>query len=268
MNRDEKAKMINNVGYWWHSIDCGDGLVTPGFKTIDILNNEWKSIGINNLTGRTVLDIGAWDGYFSFKAEECGAKRVCALDHYVWSLDLEFGNKIRKDILEGRRVMPQEPIRMPSIWNPGMLPGKKGFDTAHTLRNSKVEQYVADFMKMDLVELGTWDVVFFLGVLYHLQNPLEGLKRLALITRELAVIETQGIYINSLEQKGLFEFYEADELNNDSSNWFAPNLLGLQKACRAAGFREVQVSSPYPPDGAAYAGNNLLPCRLTVHAYK
>jgi hypothetical protein len=48
------------------------------------------------------------------------------------------------------------------------------------------------------------------------------------------VIETAGIYVPGREDLALLEFYEADELGGDVSNWWAPNLLGLTKLCRAA----------------------------------
>ena len=68
---------------WFHSIDLGNGIITPGqVKTFQ----KVKTIGIpENLEGKTVLDIGAWDGYFSFEAEKRGAKRVLATDSFIWS---------------------------------------------------------------------------------------------------------------------------------------------------------------------------------------
>ena len=73
--------------FWWHSIDLGDR-VTPGHKSPDLLEREWSNLRLPDLAGRSVLDIGCWDGWFSFRAERERAARVVALDHYVWSLDL------------------------------------------------------------------------------------------------------------------------------------------------------------------------------------
>src|SRR5947208_97682 len=67
---------------WFHSIDLGDGVVTPGQK--DTLS-EVGHLKLPDLTGRTVLDIGAYDGFYSFEAERRGAKRVVAADHFVWN---------------------------------------------------------------------------------------------------------------------------------------------------------------------------------------
>ena len=63
---------------WHHSIDLGQRIVTPGQD-----NSPRKLARLNlprSLEGKTVLDVGAWDGYFSFEAERRGAKRVLATD--------------------------------------------------------------------------------------------------------------------------------------------------------------------------------------------
>ena len=96
-------------------------------------------------------------------------------------------------------------------------------------------------MTMDLELLGAFDVVFFLGVLYHMENPLASLRRLASLTKELAIIETHAIAIPGYEQTSLCEFYPSDELNKDPSNWWGPNLKALEGMCRAAGFARFEV---------------------------
>lgn len=151
---------------------------------------------------------------------------------------------------------------LPGIWRAETMPGKRGFDAVHRIRNSKVEQIVADFMKVDLVEVGQFDIVFFLGVLYHLTEPLQALRRLSLLTRELAVIETAAIYIPDHDRDSLIEFYGKGELLGDISNWFAPNLRALTLMCQAAGFEQVRVLGPHPPSCDGHR------CRITIHATK
>jgi tRNA (mo5U34)-methyltransferase len=122
------------------------------------------------------------------------------------------------------------------------------YKTAHGALGSKVETVVQDFMEADPDQLGTFDVVLFLGVLYHMQNPLEALKRVAALTRGVAVIETEAMAIPGNEHRALCEFFEGSELNNDSSNWWAPNEKAVAGMCRAAGFSRVEVivGSPLP----------------------
>ena len=87
-NKAQLEEMAESVGFWWHSIDLGQGVVTKGFKTPETLQHELESLRLPDLRDKTVLDIGAWDGFFSFEAEKRGAKRVVAFDHHIWSVDL------------------------------------------------------------------------------------------------------------------------------------------------------------------------------------
>ena len=70
------------------------------------------------------------------------------------------------------------------------LPGRRGFDLAHRALESRVEPVVADFTTVDLRELGVFDIVLYLGVLYHMKEPLSCLERLRAVTGQIAVIET------------------------------------------------------------------------------
>ena len=237
--RAELEKMATSVPFWWHSIDLGSGVITNGFKSAKFLRNELKSLRLPDLRGKTVLDIGALDGFYSFEAERLGAKRVLALDHYAWSLDLAKHFKYMKECRE-RGVVPLPDQKAPN-WRPSELPGKRAYNTAHQALDSKVETLVADFMEMDLDQIGTFDVVLFLGVLYHMENPLEAMKRVAAVTREVAIIETAAVVFPGFEHVQFCEFFESNELDGDMSNWWAPNLKALEGICRAAGFRRLQT---------------------------
>ncbi len=65
---------------WWHSIDLGGGRVTPGVRSLDELRRVYASFRLpEDLSGKRALDIGCWDGFFSFEAERHGAE-VVAVD--------------------------------------------------------------------------------------------------------------------------------------------------------------------------------------------
>jgi tRNA (mo5U34)-methyltransferase len=240
---------VEAVGRWWHSIEVAPGVVTPGHKSAEVLRGEVAAMRLDalDLRGKSVVDVGAWDGFFSFEAERRGAARVVALDHFVWSLDLAKGEAYRRACREsGTPVAPVETV--PGVWCPETLPGKRGFDLARELLASRVESRVGDFMTVDLEALGRFDVAFFLGVLYHLRDPLEGLTRLAAITREVAVIETEAVLIPTREDRALAEFFEDGSHNDDASNWWIPNERALLGLCRAAGFRRAERVSEKPPE--------------------
>ncbi len=146
------------------------------------------------MAGKSVLDVGAWDGYYTLHAEHYGASRVVALDHYAWSIDFP-----KAAAYMARQLAGRQPIRafhtVPELWDPVGLPGKRGFDLASRLRNSRAEVVVDDFMTMDVQRLGTFDVVLFLGVIYHLEEPLRALRRLRQVTRGVAVIESEAVVL-------------------------------------------------------------------------
>lgn len=263
--RRKLIKTAEAVPAWWHSIDLGEGVVTAGHRTAEELDRQWLALGLPDLTARTVLDVGAWDGYFSFRAEDAGAKRVVALDHYAWSVDLagqeRYLEQCRRD---GTRPAPAHTVS--DLWKPDQLPGKAGFDAAHRARESRVESMVGDFMTMDLDRLGRFDVVLLLGVLDHLRHPLLALERLARVTRELLVIETEAVAVPGFEHHGFCEFFAGSELNGDGSNWWAPNRQALVGMCKAAGFERVEArdsgrSRPPSPDA-------LHRYRLVLRAWK
>ena len=74
---EELRRRVAKVN-WFHTIDLGDGIVTPG-GTTRRASSAWLP-SPRDLRGRTVLDVGAWDGFFSFEAERRGAERVVAID--------------------------------------------------------------------------------------------------------------------------------------------------------------------------------------------
>jgi tRNA (mo5U34)-methyltransferase len=250
---------------WFHSIDLGGGLVTPGIKSAERLALELQQMRLPRLRGKTVLDIGAWDGYFSFACERAGARRVVALDHYAWSIDWPAARVYVGE--RAARGLPLEPWdAVESVWRPDTLPGRGGFEIARDALGSRVEAVVGDIAAMPVDGLGTFDVVLFLGVLYHLQDPLGVLRRVAAVTSRLAVIETEAIAVHGHEGRALVEFFGGVELAGDPTNWWAPTEPALHGLCRAAGFRTVTtvVGAPAEPT----AEEPVLRYRLCVHAQR
>lgn len=240
-------------------------MVTAGRKSSEVLAREFESLHLPDLRGKSVLDIGAWDGYFSFEAERRGAARVVALDHYAWSVDQALQQRRTAE-----RVARGDPVlawdRDPELWQPGALPGRAGFDLAHRCLGSQVEAVVGDFMTMDLGVLGTFDVVLFLGVLYHLLDPLTALRRLAQVTGGLAIVETVCVVVPGWEHHALWEHFEGAELDGDPSNWWAPNAAGLEALARTAGFATVELKGHPGPSDPPNPGYDLHYGRAFMHA--
>ena len=190
---------------WWHTIDLGNGIVTPGR---DETPARWPLLGLpESLAGTTVLDIGAWDGFYSFEAERRGAARVVAADEYAWK---HLGT------------------------------GKRGFDCAHRALGSQVESVEVDVLDLAPEKVGgTFDVVLFLGVLYHLRDPMPALERVASVTGKRLVLETHVDLLG--KRRPAAAFYPGTELYGDATNWWGPNLPALLGMLREVGFDELSV---------------------------
>jgi tRNA (mo5U34)-methyltransferase len=197
---------------WWHSIRLNDGRVTPGRKSLELMDQECaRTFGPIDLVGKSVLDVGAWNGGFSIEAARRGAGRVVALDHATWK-------------------------------NP-MFRGRTGFEIAKRLCNVSIEAIDQDIdvPQLDLAHLGTFDIVLFLGVFYHLLDPLAALREISRLAREVLVVETH--VEETADPRPTMIFYPGDDLNGDSSNWWGPNRRCVEDLLRLNGFGRIEYAA-------------------------
>jgi tRNA (mo5U34)-methyltransferase len=193
---------------WYHSIDLGNGIITPGISNTAAQLRRFHIP--QDLTGKTVLDIGAWDGFYSFEAERRGAKRVVATDSYCWS---------------------------GQSWG-----SKEGFELARKILRSKVEDQNVDVMDLSPEKVGIFDVVLFLGVLYHLKHPLLALEKVFSVTKELLILDTHVDLLGS--KRPAIAFYPGSEVNRDETNWSGPNPAAVLAMLKSAGFSRAKIVSP------------------------
>jgi tRNA (mo5U34)-methyltransferase len=238
---------------WYHSIDLGGGVITRGIKDIAVIDREWGLFALGDLTGQSLLDIGGADGAYAFRAERAGAAPAAVLDHYVWAAEPDqYGRIYHQHVDAG--LTPPAPHDT-EAWQPDALPGRWRFDTARQALRSSVQAITLDFMDCDLDDIGTWDVVLYLGVLYHMENPIGALRRLASVTRRQAIIETLALYLPA-HPEPMWSFFPSGELNHDRTTWWSPNLGALLGALGAAGFAnaEVLAGEPHPAEAATSKG--------------
>lgn len=186
-------------------MDLGHGIVTRGESDN---RRMLQRLGLpSSLHGLSVLDIGAWDGFFSFESELRGAHRVLATDHFCWS-------------------------------GPGWGT-RAGFDLARRALGSKVEDLDIDVMDITPQRVGTFDLVLFLGVLYHLRHPLLALERVYSVTARQLILETHVDMLHC--SRPACAFYPEDEQDRDPTNWFGPNPAAVIAMLRDVGFRRVEL---------------------------
>ncbi|HEX4134120.1 MAG TPA: DUF1698 domain-containing protein [Bryobacteraceae bacterium] len=185
----------------YHSIELPDGSILPGLQPVEHLRRRLDLFGLpQDLRGKRVLDVGAWDGWFSFECERRGAK-VVAVD--CIALDT--------------------------------------FHEAKELIGSQVEYLTLDVNELSARTLGTFDIVLFFGVLYHLRHPLLGLEKAVELSTDLALIESFVIEPEKRAIPSVMEFYERTELGGQVDNWCGPSPECLLSMCRSAGFAQVEL---------------------------
>src|SRR5678815_1900948 len=78
--REQHAQILE--GKWWHSIDLGNGQITAGVHSLEELQDNFRHFELpEDLRGTRVLDLGCWDGFYSFEAERRGASVAVSYTH-------------------------------------------------------------------------------------------------------------------------------------------------------------------------------------------
>ena len=192
-----QAARLSRLG-WYHSIELPDGGVIEGLQSLDQQRERLRQFPIpEDLTGKRVLDVGAWDGWFSFEMERRGAE--------VLAVDATKNTRL----LEARQLL-----------------------------GSRIDYRIADICRLTAKDVGTFDIVLFFGVLYHLKHPLLALENVCGMCHDMACIESFVTHAGP-HALPLMEFYETTELRGQADNWVGPNLSCLLAFCRTAGFARV-----------------------------
>jgi tRNA (mo5U34)-methyltransferase len=124
-------------------------------------------------------------------------------------------------------------------WDPTGPWGKAGFELARAALGSRVEDVNIDIFDISQERLGQFDLVLFLGVLYHLRHPLLALERVFSVTRRHLILETHIDMRGS--RRPLMVFYPDAEVNNDPMNWWGPNPRAVVEMLKAVGFTRVEI---------------------------
>ena len=232
MTDDELKSEIAKIPYWYHKIDLRPGITTPGWAPLDASMYQIP----DDLTGKCVLDVGAWDGYWTFEALKRGAAHVTAID--------DFSDTCGKIANADRST----------AWKTFDLCAKAlGYKTAtYDPRLAREEldiQFIDDYRDGEPM-LGTFDVVFCFGVLYHLRHPLLALENMRKVCRGTIHIETaildncQSAYNANKGYDGtecVSEFYPNDEYGMNKSNWHVGTLRYWCALVEAAGFKNIEA---------------------------
>lgn len=209
---------IKELAPWFHNIHLPDGSETaPNHFLGDFPNFKWKNIKGSipeDLNGWKVLDIGCNAGFYSLELAKRGAE-VLAID-----LDEHYLNQAQ---WVSEQYGLDDKIRFEQ---------KQVYDLAHVAEE--------------------FDLVWFMGVFYHLRYPMLALDILSQKTKNLMVFQTLSLPGRSeMEIPHDVEFHKREimkeeawpsmafierELAGDPTNWWAPNHQGIISMLRSCGF--------------------------------
>jgi tRNA (mo5U34)-methyltransferase len=215
--QDEIRRRIDDLGQWFHNIDLKGVRTAPNHFLGDYPNVKWRRFAHavpKDLRGMTVLDIGCNGGFYSIEMKRRGADRVVAIDTETMYL-----NQAR-----------------------------------FAAEMSGVEIEFRDLSVYDVAELGErFDLVIFMGVLYHLRHPLLALDLIHdHVARDMLLF--QSMQRGSAEVEPLEPDYPIEETkifdrpgypklhfvehrySHDDSNWWIPNRACVEAMLRDSGF--------------------------------
>lgn len=194
---------------WYHKIELAPGIVTPGHdweSLWDPMRRYHRSVSFRD---KRVLEIGCWDGYWSFEAETLGAREVWATD----------------DMTQRRNRTETVPFVI-------------------ECRGSRV-RYRDDVSVYDVDRAfdDPFDIVIFYGVLYHLRYPVLGVSKLRRVLRRggLLLLETASLLDT---EDSVMRFGQRNVYAEDRSTWNAPSLSCLRVMLESSYF-SVDVCETY-----------------------
>lgn len=164
---DWVRSQVESEGYWFQRLELAPGLITPGWSDPRI--EKLPHFGLPaDMQGMRVLDVGCAEGFFSFEAERRGAKEVVAID-----------------------VLPDSIRR---------------FGICRSALGSTATAYLCSVYDLSPRSFGTFDIVFFFGVLYHLRHPLLALEKVASVCTGTLLLQTAIHEVAGAEQVPLAKF--------------------------------------------------------------
>jgi len=195
----EILERISKITSWFHVIQLGTKISTPGSYK-DVLRRKIFDAIPNDLTNKTVLDVGANQGLFAFECEKRNAKEIVAVDLYDDRPQLYDGIKLCKEIL-----------------------------------NSKVQIVKFDIMEIEKLKK-EFDIILFFGVVYALRNPFLALQKLYSICKELVIVE--GMVLRN--DKSICYVLEKDEILKGQSLTIAFSPRALMTYAQHIGFTKTE----------------------------
>lgn len=185
---------------WYHCIDLGADVRTPGLKIMLPLQAPiMDELHRHDIAGKRFLDIGCRDGLFSFEAEKMGASEVVGVDN-------------------------------------DLSPGATEFLIPYL--NSKVKMRAVNLYDFKTDE--PFDFVLFAGVLYHLRFPFLGLKKIADAMKPGATLIIETAMLATRDNHALLYCPAPEDSPYEPTSVTFYNHAGLTAALQSLGFVDIE----------------------------
>jgi tRNA (mo5U34)-methyltransferase len=206
---------------WYHTIDLGDGVVTPGF--VDH-RDQVRLYGLpDSLAGMRCLDVATFDGFWAFEMEKRGAAEVVGIDVYSLA-DCDFPTNWRREYLGAQKLTVKG----------------SGFAYAKRARNSTAQRRVLSVYELSPRTVGTFDFVFMSDLMLHLREPLRALEAVWSVARgEVIVADAYDKELEASGVTGAMRFMVGlDEFSG--CLWWNFTSSSLEALMRVARFQDVR----------------------------
>lgn len=247
-----KSRVANQR--WYHSIDLGNGLATPGLYDLRPVLDRIEFPA--DLTGKRCLDVGTRDGFYAFEMERRGATEVVALD-----------------VDDPAMLHKPEPAAPDEYAIEDLQTGRAAFELAREVLGSTVERRPLSVYDLDPAAVGTFDFAVIGTLLLHLRDPVGALRAIRRVVDGTLLVAD----VISPTMTLLSPHAPASEvlMTPGQMFWTVPNLRALRRMITAAGWRIEATGRPYlVPYGPGQApslrsllreGDGRLLDRLVVH---
>ncbi len=208
---------VRELGEWFHNLDLRGVRTAPNHFLGDYPANKFRAFADHlpqDLSGKSILDIGCNAGFYSIEMKRRGADRVVAIDFdEKYLAQARFAAEVCEADIEFHQL---------SVY--------------------------------DVAKLGEqFDLVLFMGVLYHLRHPLLALDLIhEHVARDLLVFQSMQRGSEEVDRLNKdYHFWETDMFDNpgypklhfiehryadDPTNWWTPNRACSEAMLRSAGF--------------------------------
>lgn len=239
---------IKEYKFWYHAIDLPGGVTTPG--AFDLRQYAPKALP-KSLAGLRCLDVGTFDGFWSFQMEDRNAKEVVAIDlENLGQLDWP-PNEVERNQAE--------------IDQGGAILGK-GFRLAAAARNSKVNRVQRSVFQLEPADIGgPVDFALVGTMLQHVRDPVGAMLRIRNAVKPggtILMIETISTRLSLLHpRRPVADFRPTTP--GSRWTWWVPNLAALKGYARTVGL--VPPGDIWPCTHRLSAGHDDRLAALLCH---